>query len=303
VSVKGGVYDRPFGYEISYSSARRESAEHSRIVQTLFPDERDLGAMFTIQAPKTSPWNVLKLEAGLFAGNSVYQETDSKKDFIGHLSYSKSIASNMKIGLGASLYSGLMAQTDTNVYVMNNGAFKRNIGTSPNGFAQRQYYGFDGQFSASSVLGLTTFLCEYIIAEQPGRSDNTGSPKSGLIPGKDAANVDIAAGTPTYIRNMAGGYVYFIQDIAQTKHSIVVKYDWYDPNTKIKGDKVGVAGSKTGKADMAYTTLGFGYLYRMNNNVRIMAYYDMISNEETKFKGFFKDVNDNLVTVRVQYKF
>lgn len=301
VSLKGGVFDRPFGYEISYSSSRRESPERSRIFQTLFPDERDLGAMLTIQAPKTSPWNVLKLEAGLFAGNGIYLDTDSKKDFIGHLSYNKALTADMKIGLGASLYSGFVAQTDTNVYVMNNGAFKRNVGTSANGFAKRQYYGFDGQFSLNSVMGLTTIRAEYIFGDQPGRSDNASSPKSGLIPGLDTDNKTVKA-NDTYIRSMAGGYVHLVQDIADTKHSIVVKYDWFDPNTDILGEKIGV-GAKTGKADMAYSTLGLGYMYRMNNNVRIMAYYDMVTNEKTMVKNYMNDLKDNLVTVRLQYKF
>ena len=60
-----GIFDRPFGYEISYSSSKRESPERSTIFQTLFPDERDLGSMITLQAPKTSPLNFLKLQAGL----------------------------------------------------------------------------------------------------------------------------------------------------------------------------------------------------------------------------------------------
>ncbi|MFZ4724231.1 MAG: hypothetical protein ACOYMD_02165, partial [Paludibacter sp.] len=328
LSLKGGVFDRPFGYEISYSSSRRESPERSRIFQTLFPDERDLGAMLVLQAPKTSNWNVLKLEAGLFSGNGIYQDNDSKKDFIGHLSYNKALSSDMKIGLGTSLYSGSVAQTDTNVYVMDNGAFKRNVGTSPNGFAKRQYIGFDGQLSLNSVLGLTTIRAEYIFGDQPGRSDNASSPKSGLLPGKDASNNDAvssttytttatgtplvyttkatagtATGTPTYIRKMAGGYVHFIQDIADTKHSIVVKYDWYDPNTNAIGSQIGIKDSKTSKADIAYSTLGLGYMYRMNNNIRIMAYYDMVSNEKTVLKNYFADLKDNLVTVRLQYKF
>ena len=327
VSLKGGIFDRPFGYEISYSSSRRESPERSRIFQTLFPDERDLGAMLVLQAPKTSPWNVLKLEAGLFAGNGIYLDTDSKKDFIGHLSFNKSLSTNMKIGLGASLYSGFVAQTDTNVYVVNNAAFVRTVGTSPNGFAKREYYGFDGQFSLSSVAGLTTIRAEYIFGDQPGRSDNASSPKSGLIPGLDATNntalgattyTTVAAGTgftttatagkatgaPTYMRKVAGGYVHFIQDIADTKHSIVVKYDWYDPNTQVTGDNIRLT-NKLSKADVAYSTLGLGYMYRMNNNVRIMAYYDMVSNEKVFLKGYFakQDLADNLFTLRMQYKF
>ena len=36
-SLKIGVFDRPFGNEISYSSSRRESPERSAVFQTLFP--------------------------------------------------------------------------------------------------------------------------------------------------------------------------------------------------------------------------------------------------------------------------
>ncbi len=323
VAVKGGVFDRPFGYEISYSSSRRESPERSRIFQTLFPDERDLGAMLTLQAPKTSPWNVLKLEAGLFGGNGIYYDNDSKKDFIGHLSFNKAFGET-KLGLGTSLYKGFVAQTNANVYTVSNGAFSLdNSASNKNGFANRQYLGFDGQLSTSSFLGLTTIRAEYISGTQPGRSDNSSSPKSGLIPGFDASNAAVvssttytantttgvvtvtpgtAIGTDTYIRKFQGGYVHLVQDIADTKHSIEVKYDWYDPNTKISAAQIGV-GAKTGKADVAYSTLGLGYLYRMNANVRIMAYYDIVSNEKTKLKGYKADLKDNLFTLRFQYKF
>lgn len=302
VSLKGGVFDRPFGYEISYSSSRRESPERSRIFQTLFPDERDMGAMLVIQAPKTSSWNVLKLEAGLFGGNGIYLDTDSKKDFIGHLSYNKALTPNIKVGLGTSYYLGSVAQTTKKIYSMTNGAFAvDSAATNLNGFAKRQYIGFDGQFAMNSVAGLTTIRAEYITGVQPGRPDNASSPKSGLIPGLDTDN-KTPKGNDTYMRNISGGYVHLIQDIADTQHSIVVKYDWFDPNTAIAGQQIGV-GAKTGKADMAYTTLGLGYMYRMNNNVRIMAYYDIVTNETTKVKGFFSNVNDNLVTVRLQYKF
>lgn len=332
LAVKGGVFDRPFGYELSYSSSKLESPERSRIVQALFPDESDLGTQLTLQAPKTSPWNVVKLEAGLFSGNAIAVDNDNKKDFIAHLSYNNSITSDIKIGFGASLYEGLTSQTDTNIYVVNNGAFLRNTGTKPLGFAKREYIGFDAQFSMASVIGLSTIRAEYILGEQPGTSSSFNSPKSGSIPGLDGSNnlgaststttyTTVAntapatgytttaktttvpyAGAPTYIRSMAGGYITFVQDIMDTKHSIVLKYDWLDPNTKLTGSQIGV-GAKTSKADMAYSTIGFGYSYRMNNNVKISAYYDIVSNEKTKVTGYFSDVKDNLTTIRMQYKF
>ncbi len=293
-ALKGGVFDNPFGYEIGYSSSKLESPERSRLIQTLFPDEKTMGGMLTIQAPKTSPWNVLKLEAGLVAGNAISKDYKSTKDFAGHLTYTNSTPV-MKYGIGVSMYAGTILQQDTNVYVMKSGAFSRNVGTKANGSAPRTYYGVDGQFSIASDLGLTQLRAEYITGTQSGTSSSSASPN-----GFDPTAATTYA--PTYTRNFQGGYVNFVQDIADTKHSIVVKYDFYDPNTDITGATIGVA-AKTGKADMAYSTLGFGYMYRMNNNVRIMAYYDIVSNETTKVKGYFSNVNDNLVTVRLQYKF
>ncbi len=292
IGVKGGVYDRPFGYEIAYSSSRLESPERSRITQTLFPDESDLGAMLILQAPKTSPWYVLKLEAGLFAGNGISIDTDSKKDFIGHLSYNNSTP-KMKYGVGVSFYDGFIFQPTNKVYTLANNVFVENSDAANlNGFAKRQYLGVDAQFSLSSVLGLTSLRAEYLMGTQPGSSSSSSSPSATATVTSD-----------TYIRNFTGGYIHFVQDIADTKHSITVKYDWYDPNSKITGNMIGLTNSKTGKADMAYSTIGVGYFYRLNQNVKLSAYYDFISNEKTKVKGYFHNVTDNLLTIRMQYKF
>ncbi len=63
-SITAGMQNRPFGYEIGYSSGLRESPERGRMSQLIFPNERDLGAMLTIQGPKTGNWNWVKLEGG-----------------------------------------------------------------------------------------------------------------------------------------------------------------------------------------------------------------------------------------------
>jgi len=293
-AVKGGVFDRPFGYEIAYSSSKLESPERSRITQMLFPDEKDLGTMLTIQAPKTSPWNVLKLEAGLLSGNAINKDYKSKKDFAAHLTYNKAEAT-MKYGFGVSMYSGCVLQTNANVYTMSNGAFVlNNTASNLSSFADRSYFGVDGQFSIASDLGLSSIRAEYISGKQPGTAGSSAS-----LNGFDPTT---AAAYDTYIRKFQGGYINFVQDIAGTKHSIVVKYDWYDPNTDISGRQIGVA-AKTSKTDMAYSTLGLGYLYRLNNNVRLMAYYDIVSNEKIGLKGYTSNLKDNLVTIRLQYKF
>ncbi|MEG1955172.1 MAG: hypothetical protein RR066_03880 [Mucinivorans sp.] len=94
-----------------------------------------------------------------------------------------------------------------------------------------------------------------------------------------------------------------VQDIGHSKHSIVLKYDYYDPNTKIKGDQIGALPG-TGAADIAYSTFGVGYLFRWNQYIRLMAYYDMVSNERSaNLDGYQGRIKQNVLTARVQFKF
>ncbi len=290
--IRLGVFDRPFGYEISYSSSRRESPERSTIFQTLFPDERDLGGMLIIQAPKTSPWSILKLEAGLFAGNGINIDTDSRKDFIGHLSVAKAVSSNFEFSAGVSYYNGGVFQGNSQVYTMQGDGFvlsddPGNVGK----YAKREYFGADAKISFSSVLGLTQLTGEYLFGQQPGIQANSKSPNSNIRPV-----------LPTYIRKFSGGYVMLVQDLGRSPLSVVVKYDWYDPNTDVKGDEIGLNG--TGRADVAYNTFGFGALWRMNKSLRLQAYYEIVKNETSKNLAVLnKDLKDNVFTLRLQYKF
>ncbi|MDO4789598.1 MAG: hypothetical protein Q3998_01365 [Porphyromonas sp.] len=291
-SLRIGVFDRPFGNEISYSSSRRESPERSLIFNTLFPNERDLGAMLTLQAPKTSPLNFLKLEAGLFAGNGIKPETDSRKDFIGHLSMTKNLGDNVRLGLGTSYYNGGVYQGTDKEYSFSNGAFQLSQNSANKGkFAKREYYGVDGQLVVLSPLGMTHLRAEYIAGVQPGTASGTQSPNFSKLPEHD-----------TFIRTFSGGYAILIQDFGTLPLSAVLKYDWYDPNTKTSGNEIGQGG--TSRADLAYTTFGAGLLWRISNNLRMQAYYDVVTNEKSSnLVGYEKDRKDNVFTLRLQYKF
>lgn len=311
-AVTAGVFDRPFGYEISYSSSSRESPERTRMYQTLFPGERDLGAKFTFQPPKTSRFNFIKLDAGLFNGigpNAV--DFDGYKDFIGHLMINKaSMNEKIKVGLGISYYNGGWRQGTKYVYNMNNVALSAggnvmafavdSTGSKVGSELRREYYGADAQVSFDLPFGITTLRGEYIMGTQPGVAASSSSPAA--QPG-DA-----------YIRKFNGAYFYWVQSIMQTKFQTVVKYDWYDPNTDVAGDNIGVktAGKNkaTNAADIKYSTLGLGLVYKWNSQVKITAYYDMVTNETTtaiKNAGTLKDLStdrhDNVFTLRVQYKF
>ncbi|RPH32431.1 MAG: hypothetical protein EHM93_09250 [Bacteroidales bacterium] len=308
-TVTGGVFNKPFGYEIAYSSSQRESPERARFTQTLFPGERDLGAMLTFQMPKASPWNFFKIDAGLFAGNGTNPEFDKKKDFIGRVGIVK-LTPNEKIkySFGLSYYNGGVYQGSVNTYKIweDNGVktfFKTPIGTDTIGsFQKREYKGFDAQITIETVIGLTSLRGEYVMGIQPGQSKTSTSPTT------DFTKVTAPATAPdTYIRNFKGGYIYFVQSISHTPITLVVKYDFYDPNTKINGNNIGLTttGAKVSTAaDLKYTTLGLGAILAVSNNVKITAYYDMVKNESSSnLTGFRKDLKDNVFTLRIQYKF
>ncbi|MDR0427256.1 MAG: hypothetical protein LBH12_01485 [Dysgonamonadaceae bacterium] len=292
VQFRTGVFDRPFGYEISYSSSRRESPERSAIFRTLFPQERDLGAMFILQAPQSSPWNVLKLEAGLFAGNGIKQETDNRKDFIGHLSGNKTIGDNMNVGLGASYYNGGVYQGSENVYTMKDKGFVIDNNSSNKGkFAKREYFGLDAQYSLITSLGITQLRGEYLFGQQPGTAGSSKSPNASTLPASD-----------TYVRDFNGWYVMLVQDIGRLPFSAVLKYDSYDPNTKVKGDEIGQNG--TSQTDLAKNTFGLGGIWKMNENLLLQVFYEINKNEKSNnVTGMNSDLEDNVFTTRLQYKF
>lgn len=299
-SITTGVFDRPFGYEISYSSSLRESPERSRLFQTIFPGERDLGVKISIQPPKTSKWNILKIEGGLFSGTGGSTvDFDYQKDFIGNIGINKT-TKNEKINFACrfSYYNGGYRQSNKFVYgdlgTLSNGNYGFVVDSTTSNIghiARREYMGADAQINIDFPLGLTSLRGEYIKGTQPGISSTSVSPSA-----------DPTAAT--YLRNFNGAYFYLVQNILQSKHQLVVKYDYYDPNIDVSGDEIGMSGTKLSKTDIKYSTIGFGWIYRWDENVKIIAYCDLVENETSQnLNGFSKDLKDNVFTLRVQYKF
>jgi len=300
ISLTGGVFDRPFGDEIRYSSSRRESPERSMVFQKLFPDERDLGGMLTIESPKTFVLNGLKLEGGLFSGNGIRQDDNGKLDFIGRLSYNKSTA-NISFGLGASYYYGTVNIADTfiyNVETVNDINKWVKTAVEVNQLNIRQYWGFDAQFSVSTGMGMTNIRGEILGGSQPSVKSDFSSPKSNTY----------TDGTSTYksfnyIRKFMGGHLYLIQDIYKTPFTLVFKYGYLDPNTQLAGDEI------TEKTDLINHNYGFGLLWRVSANVRLQAFYELVKNETTTKiavngnADYSKNIADNVFTLRLQYKF
>ncbi len=302
IGLKVGAMDRPFGYEVTYSSGTRETPERGRMSQTLFPGEKDLGAQIYIMPNKTSRFRFFKLEAGMYNGTGVLNnDYDRFKDLITRLSFFKNnTEETIRYSGGISYYNGghkngskyvdeLLNDGNGNHYWSVADSSSDNI----NHKARQEYYGADAQVSLQWKGGLTTLRGEYIMGNQGGTSTSTSTPR------------DVVTGN-TFQRNFNGAYFYWIQNILNSKHNIVVKYDWYDPNTNVKESEIGlVTGSSASltAADIKYTTLGLGYIFNYDQNWKLLVYYDLVKNDPTKLANYGTDLKDNVLTIRVQYKF
>ena len=301
-NLKAGIFDRTFGHEIAYSSSRRESPERSRIFQSLFPDERDLGVALTLQPASSSPLKIFKLEAGLFAGNGIKPMFTSHMDFIGHLTVNKQIGYSSVISGGVSAYLGGTLQQNAQTYVIKDKEWVLDSDTKDNigKYAKRQYIGFDLQFTTMTSAGLTSLRAEYIFGEHPGEAGGAyGFNFNGLPPT-----------TPVYMRKIEGGYALLTQDLGQSPLSVIAKYDWYNKNKGISGNDISNAN------DLTMSNIGLGMYWRINPALRLTAYYDIVKNETTDklpdtkndegkitANGWDKDRKDNVFTLRLQYKF
>jgi len=298
-SLTVGIFDRPFGDEIAYSSSRRESPERTVLFQELFPDERDLGAMVTLAAPKNSPIEGLKLDAGAFCGNGIAVPDNGKMDFIGHLKYDKKW-SKVTFGVGASMYYGTVRNTDTFLYKVNDGKWEREQ-VEKNLKNIRQYYGVDAQFSVQTSWGLTNIRGEVLLGTQPSTAASFRSPNKDLM--------QFGATPFNRIRKFWGAHAYFVQDIYKTPLTVVLKYAYMNPNTKIWADEI------FSKTDLPYHYAGVGLLVQCTSYLRFMCFYEMPFNStqnkipitepanKNSALNYQEHVRANLVTCRLQYKF
>ena len=255
--------------------------------------------MLTFQRPAASKLHPLKIDLGIFNGTNNANDFDSKKDIIGSIHWNKTNKKEtFTYAFGVSYYEGGMANGTKFLY--------KETGTLPNGnkgfivdtadenrnaISKRSYIGGDLQTSVTWRGGTTKLRAEYIQGQQPGTSSSTMTPSAKPF-------------TDAYIRQFNGGYIYLVHGILKSKHLVVLKYDWYDPNTEVSGNDVGKAGSRLNATDLKYTTIGLGWVYQMNTNVKWTLYYDMVTNETAEnLAPYTKDLKDNVVTLRAQFKF
>lgn len=303
--ITAGLAGRPFGNELQLSSSAREAPERGRMSQTLMKTERDLGVTLTFSPrKKNAKLKKIQFDLGIYNGQGLSgpQEFDNSKDFVFRLSHKnyafKKLPLNISGGLSA-LIGGLNHQLPTkyemqkvnNLWVMAENTSPKNI----NKIAPRKYYGADIQLSTQNENWKSEIRAEYITGLQSGTATSSSTP--GTYP-VDKNNLKL----PYYTRNFDGSYITFIQNLNSSKNQLILKYDWFDPNLKIKGDEVNAINGFSG-ADVRFDTYGFGFLHHFNSHLKAVIYYDVIKNERTQLINYQKDLADNILTIRTQFYF
>ncbi|GAO45090.1 hypothetical protein FPE01S_04_03330 [Flavihumibacter petaseus NBRC 106054] len=288
-----GMFARPFGYEVNLSSIDRESPERGRMSQTLMRTERDLGAMVSFEPRrKGHKYAWLKVDFGVFNGQGLTGPTeyDSYKDLIMRAGMKpRQLTPKIKLSAAMSLLYGGFMQSSKYIYNMEEGkgfvvdSSEGNVGSK----APRQYAGADMQWEFKHPKSKTIVRAEYWFGRQTSLALTSETP--GGLPTE-----------PLYTRPFNGAFFYLLHSIG--KHQFAAKYDWYDPNTKVRGKDIREEGNYHA-ADIRYNTLGLGYLNYINQNLKLVLWYDFVTNESTHLPGYTKDLSDNVLTVRLQFRF
>jgi hypothetical protein len=275
-ALTAGQFNIPFGYEIEYSSSRRDFPERSLAENNLFKGERDRGINLTYTAPKYLTANIGVLQGyGIDNATFTWFDPSKQKDVV-----ARAKAKLGKFDLGLSGYWGktytpsVAAVAGSSSWYDANGNKQVDTNevttTAPKqavaGFERdKDRYGIDGQAYLDFLpIGGTGLRGEYFKA----RDYN-----------KDAKAVV----------HEQGWYLWLSQNIGK-KLGAAVRYDFWDPNTRSnQNDATG--------------TWSFAAHYFYDHNVRITAAYDIPNKLKgnstfTKYSG---DVKDNRFTLQFQF--
>jgi hypothetical protein len=304
-SLTMGMFARPFGYEVNLSSSDRESPERGRMSQLHMRTERDLGAMISFEPRKKDhPLRYFKWDIGVFNGQGLAGpgEYDSYKDIISRVALKPyPVSRQLTLSTGVSVFNGGFVQNSKFRFntTTDNGGNKimvadsslSNIGSK----APRRYWGADLQLKWKRARGNTELRAEY------WRGTQTATAASAETPGTLPLEADQPA--PLYQRRFDGAFFYLLHNIFNQQHQLCLKYDWYDPNTRVKGIDIGRSGANINATNIRYNTLGIGYIYYVNESLKWVFWYEHITNEKTQLAGFTRDVKDNVLTCRLQFRF
>jgi phosphate-selective porin len=274
-----GQFNWPFGYEIEYSSSKRDFPERSLAENNLFKGERDRGANLTLALPK-----YMQLNLGIFQGygidNSTFLWADPTKP--------KDVIARAKTKLGM-LDFGVSGYWGKN-YTPGSAAAS---GTTT-------WYDADGD----SVVDPNEIKTTAPKAAVPAREDDKiryGADAQLYLDFLPIGGTGIRAeyyqakdynSTAKKVANEQGWYLWLSQSITN-KFGAAARYDYWDPNTdtNVKNDATG--------------TLSLAMHYFWDSYVRITAAYDIPRKlkDNSIFSKYAGDVKDNRFTLQFQFTY
>jgi hypothetical protein len=275
-----GQFNWPFGYEIEYSSSKRDFPERSLAENNLFKGERDRGVNLTWGLPK-----YLQFNAGLFQGygiedkNFTWFDPTKGKDVIARAKAKLGMVDFGVSGYWGKIYfPGSAAVGGSTTWYDANGNGIIDPGetktTAPKAVVpavekDKIRYGADAQ----AYLDVLPIGGTGIRGELYSAKDYNKTAKDSLA-------------------NEMGWYLWLSQNI-NTKFGAAMRYDFWDPNTdsNAKNDATG--------------TLSLAFHYYWDSNVRITAAYDMPHQlkDNSIFSKYAGDRKDNRFTLQFQFMF
>lgn len=326
-SLTAGKFNR-INYEVEYSSSNREMPERSRVIRTLYPGERAIGAKLefeTKQLPLRLQFAVLNGNeditisnaAGTNLNSTESKDYDNYKDIMARATYKLDFKDIGTLNFGAHGYFGAIKSNAIKTLKSDYTTLSDIAFGDP---LRKEWIGGEFQFEAKSFGGFS-IKGEYL-------SGNNAT--VGYSPVVASGTTSAAAGSANYQNNFEGYYLYLIKNIGK-KNQFAFRYDYYDPNTDLKGKNVGITGftspdlttlksKSSGKSDLATSTFGFAFHHFFDDNIKITLSYDIVNNEKagtsntvvesyttahglTKSLDWSNAINQNLFTLRIQAKF
>jgi Phosphate-selective porin O and P len=291
-SLWAGKFNRP-NYEVEYSSSQREILERSLVIRTLYPGERAIGAKLEYN-PQSTPIHmqvaILNGADGIAVNNAAGTnlnaadniDYDNSKDIMARVTYNLPLGSFGGLDFGAHGYFGSLKSMTTLTY---NSNYTSSTPSYVGEKIGKNWLGGEFQLFAD-VLGGLSVKGEYI----SGKNASIGYAPAGAV-----------LGSANFVNNFAGSYLYVIKNLGK-RNQLAFRYDYYDPNTDIKGEDVTIkkydatsawVKKASSKSDLATTTYGIAFHHYLDDNVRITFNYDIVQNEKVGQTGGISNIREN----------
>jgi hypothetical protein len=272
MSLLAGKFRRP-NYEFEYGSSEKEILERTRVLQDIYPSQRDIGIKLFYYSSALP----LKLQFAFMNGNFDEAQTtdiDTRKDIMALASYSLVIPNTgTSIDFGTNFYSGGFRAKSTGYFSDYDGTIDS---VALGDYLTRRWISCAVQLH-SDLLGGMAVKCELL------NGKNVYDASSSAPPSKE---------NPYKVRDFLGFYLYFIKKIG-LKNQFIARYDYFDPNTRISVDGA--------REDICYKTLAFAWEHFLNDNIDLGISYEVPKNGITS--TVTNDIKDNIFKARIQIKF